>query len=186
MKHIAFPVVLFRHPEIQVEKGICYGESDIQLCPEWELQIKSWGPIAKKASLSGLYSSPLQRCALPAKWLAQKLGIHSVTDSRLKEMNFGQWEGKAWDNISRSSIEAWASNPWGFSPPDGENAREVYERVLSFWREILIKQQAVGIITHGGVLRFLTQLADGTPPDCLAPSPPLGSVLVKYIKKKDL
>ena len=90
---------LIRHTQPDVPSNTCYGQSDIGLLKE-PLQtavknIKKLVPIAPK---DFIYCSPLKRCIQLARELT-KSPCRVVADHRLKEMNFGNWELKRWDEI---------------------------------------------------------------------------------------
>ena len=76
-----------------------------------------------------LHASPLAR----ARLLAEKLGTPRL-DNRLKEIHFGDWEGRSFDDIG-SAIDDWAADPLGFRAPGGESPREMAVRVLAWLDE---------------------------------------------------
>ena len=70
------------------------------------------------------------------------------------EMNFGQWQGLAWDAVPRQQIDAWAKDVWGYRPGGGESA----EMVAARWQRWLsqlprISGGSVVAVTHAGVIR---------------------------------
>ena len=82
---------LVRHAQPLIAPGICYGQLDIPadtkatvVCATQLLQV-----LPKRIQI---VSSPLQRCEQLAQTL---IGLEPdfayKTDSRLQEMNFGQW-----------------------------------------------------------------------------------------------
>ena len=78
-----------------------------------------------------------------------------AVDDRLREMSFGAWEGRTWDDLKRAepaAIAARRRDCWGFVPPGGESYAMVLDR-LSPWLEDL-PQDAV-VVSHGGVARTL-------------------------------
>ena len=70
--HIFMELILIRHTTPAIEKGICYGQSDLNVADsfeaELELILKEVGQHRK------VYSSPLKRCRI----LAERLGTHST------------------------------------------------------------------------------------------------------------
>ena len=94
-------------------------------------------------------------------------------DERLQEMNFGCWEGLPWADVPRDALDAWAANVWDFTPPGGESGRDLVARVTSFAGEL---RDGDTVITHGGPLKILIAVLQGTPIDLLAPPPACGSV----------
>ncbi|HWT85229.1 MAG TPA: histidine phosphatase family protein, partial [Myxococcales bacterium] len=48
-----------------------------------------------------VWTSPLRRCSEVAARLAARIGAELRTDPRLLEMDFGEWEGRSWEDIER-------------------------------------------------------------------------------------
>ena len=76
-------------------------------------------------------------------------------DDRLKELSFGEWEGRTWEDLKRREPEAIAArrrDTWGFVPPGGESYAMLLDR-LSPWLAGLAEDSVV--VAHGGVARAL-------------------------------
>lgn len=140
-------VFLIRHPKPVIEAGICYGRLDIDAHAPHAIaeRIKPLLPQGVP-----VYSSPLRR----ARQLAEALHPSPLIDARLAEIDFGDWEGRAWDDIERDALDAWAADVIGFTPPGGESVAQLQERVLDF-AATLAPQPAVALVAHAGVLRAL-------------------------------
>ena len=157
--------------------GRCYGRLDLPLA-EPETAIPRL--VTALAPMRGamIHTSPLARCRLVTEALAADWGMPApIPDPRLVEMDFGNWEGQAWDDVPRDALERWAADLWGFSPPGGETGGALVARVTDFWRALNATTGAHVIITHGGPLKVLQALAEGQAVDLLRPAPPPGSVL---------
>src|SRR5256885_16335695 len=84
-----------------------------------------------------LAHSPLRRCRQLAQALqALRPGLASAMDSRLLEMDFGEWEGQPWDALDRSAIDAWAADLAGHAPGRGESLATMLRRVRSEERRV--------------------------------------------------
>ena len=140
-------VFLIRHPKPVIEAGICYGRLDVDAhAPQTVAdQIKPLLPADVP-----VFSSPLRR----ARQLAEALHPSPVNDQRLCEIDFGDWEGRAWNDIERSLLDAWAADVIGFTPPGGESVASLQQRVIDFATS-LEAQPAVALVAHAGVLRAL-------------------------------
>lgn len=142
-----------RHTSVNVKEGICYGYSDVDLSQTFESEVKI---LKKKFSISPemiFYSSPLKRCIL----LAERLSITDpIIDTRLIELNFGDWELKDWSLINKTEREQWLNNYVNFRCPNGESYLDLYKRATDFFED-LIKESCknVAIITHGGFIRSI-------------------------------
>jgi alpha-ribazole phosphatase len=85
--------------------------------------------------------------------------IEKITeDERLKEMNFGDWEGLFWSDIPEEVTMPWMQDFVNIPTPNGENFVALATRANAFWQEITktysAKQQIV-VTTHGGVIRSM-------------------------------
>ncbi len=160
---------LVRHTAVRVAPGICYGRSDLELADTAADDIARALPCLPPGAR--IVSSPARRCIA----LAAAMDPGFTTDARLLELDFGAWEGLAWDAVPRAALDAWAADPWGFAPPGGESGHALLARVRGFWAEA--KHRPLVIVSHGGPLRLLRQLAQGRAPDILAPPPALGQVI---------
>jgi alpha-ribazole phosphatase len=137
---------LIRHPAPQVAAGICYGQLEISA------KIEMAELTRLRAELpAGLpvWSSPLLRC----RQLAEQLHTQPIFDDRLAEMNFGDWEGRRWDDIPRHELDAWAADIVGYAPPGGESPRVLQRRALAFIASLTVPEAV--IVTHAGVIRTL-------------------------------
>ena len=157
-------LILVRHPAPDIANGICYGSSDVAVAPH----ILAAARAALRGSLPThlpMYTSPLSRCAALASTLAGDLQASRLThDARLMEMDFGNWELRAWQDIERPRIDAWALDLAHYRPGGGENVLAMATRVAAFLDELLREQHAAAIvICHAGTIRLLSALQAGLP-----------------------
>ncbi len=164
-------IVLVRHPPVAAE-GRCYGRLDLPLVD----QADAAALAARIGALTGtVWTSPADRCAVVAACLGQY-----VVDDRLQELDFGRWEGVAWNDVCRAMLDRWAADPWGFSPPGGESGTALVERVRSFAAGL---RDGDVVITHGGPLRVLVPLLKGEKINLSALPPRPGTVTVVPIEQ---
>jgi alpha-ribazole phosphatase len=165
-------IALVRHPKLRGATGICYGRFDFPLQdPERDIppivaRFCDWRAI--------VYSSPAPRCRV----VAEAVGANVRIDPRLQELDFGAWEGLRWDDIPRSELDRWASDPLGFAPPGGESGATFIERLRGFVARLQGEADDVIIVTHGGPLKLLSPMLKGGVVDLLAPAPGFGNVEV--------
>jgi alpha-ribazole phosphatase len=157
---------IIRHTKPDIAQGVCYGISDLALADTFEeefAQILSVLPIEEIFSAENplpIYSSPLQRCAILAKNLAKKMPKNNTqitTDARLQEMNFGDWEMRAWADIPENEWKIWKDD-WVNTPlPNGECQKMVYDRIMACVNEIIAQNpNGAIIVTHyGGIVNIL-------------------------------
>ncbi|MBL8396424.1 MAG: alpha-ribazole phosphatase family protein [Candidatus Accumulibacter sp.] len=137
---------LIRHPRPLLAAGICYGQLDVEA--EDPL------PIARRLqallpSGTPVIASPLQR----ARHLAEGLHRQARFDRRLREIDFGAWEGRPWEAIARSMLDAWAADVLHFVPPGGESAAMLQARVVECVASL--RGERFALVTHAGAIRAL-------------------------------
>lgn len=164
-----------RHPPVIGGNGVCYGSLDLEADPLAVDAVCS-AVLADLPSMP-IVSSPRRRCTVVATRLADRFGRGFDIDDRLCEMDFGEWEGRPWDEIDRAALDQWAADPLHFRPPGGESATMLLERVATFAADPPGEPQApLLIVTHGGVLRALRALHARDPAAMLATPPAPGSL----------
>lgn len=152
---------LIRHTTPDIKSGVCYGQKDLHLANSFE-QEKAVILQQLEHSYDTVFSSPLQRC----QQLANALPTDNLKlEKSLMEVNFGDWEGKHWDNIPRSESQAWADDFINIAPPNGESLLQMQQRVQGFIDQNLQPQndKRVAIVTHAGVIRLFLAWALSIP-----------------------
>lgn len=146
-------IYLIRHTTPEIEKGICYGQSDILLARDFKLEAKH---ILTKipSTTQVIYTSPLLRCSALAEFIKSSTQFPMITDSRLKELNFGDWEMKAWNDIEPSHLFKWMNSYETEPCPNGESYADLVIRVKDFIEDLKKrKHDTVVVVTHGGVIK---------------------------------
>ena len=156
---------LVRHAAPLVAPGTCYGALDVPADAQTtraaaERLATALPPGARVAH------STLQRCELLAHDLqALRPDLTFTPDARLREMDFGRWEGLTWDAIGQSAIDAWVAGFATHAPGGGESLAQMLHRVaaaLQTAREWRAHQGTKDVvwITHAGVARCVTWLQE--------------------------
>lgn len=157
-------VYLVRHTETVCEKGICYGQSDVGIRAPYDVVFETI--LNQLPQDAVLYSSPLQRCVILAKHICENIKIDSIIeDSRLMEMNFGDWELKSWDDIPQEVLNPWMTDFVNVRVPNGESFVDLNERVLDFLENEVSKVNGkpLIIVAHAGVIRSILCKIDTIP-----------------------
>lgn len=106
----------------------------------------------KALSFAQVFSSPLKRCASLAFFLSNDV----VVDDRLKELNFGLWEGVSWEDIfSTDEGKHWFADYLNYTCPGGESFQDLGRRVHLFMSDLTHVSGNILIVTHDGVMRCL-------------------------------
>lgn len=179
-------IYLIRHTTPAVAKGICYGQTDLDVTEsfseEAEMILRSL-----PSGITAVYSSPLRRCTLLADHLFP--GVPLLLRPALMELHCGSWEMRGWDDLPKEEIDPWMEDFVHVRVPGGESYIDLYERVLGCWEEIVAgagdmraggkngvegsgssgagshsgAAGAVAVIAHGGVIRSILSGITGTP-----------------------
>ncbi|MGA9266770.1 MAG: histidine phosphatase family protein, partial [Rhodomicrobium sp.] len=150
-------LILVRHPKPLCEKGICYGRLDLECEPEALLEAVQ--RLAKLTPASGVFTSPARR----ARDLATRLGTPLIVDDRLQELDFGDWEGRRWQDLGREAIDAWHRGLPGSAPPNGETLTAMAERCASWLKSLQPSESPILAITHAGPIRVMKSILNGEP-----------------------
>jgi len=164
-------LLLVRHAKPLVPPGTCYGASDIPADARHTAQAAR--VLAGRLPAGAhVVCSPLQRCvALAAAVADLRPDVRTQVDGRLREMDFGDWEGRPWRAIARAEIEAWTDDFAHHRPGGGESVASLLARVAPALEQTrgwaIATGRAPVWITHAGVMRAAMLLAKGcaSPPE---------------------
>jgi len=159
-------LILIRHPQPDVVPGVCYGRTDLAVAPE-QLEQALAALLPSLPPGVSVYSSPLQRCAM----LARRLADHPIFDARLMEMDFGAWEMQPWAAIPRADVDAWAADLANYRPGGGDSVLQMAERIAAFYDDLLVATEAHDdaiIVCHAGTMRLLAARHAGLAPQDMA------------------
>jgi len=85
-------------------------------------------------------------------------------EPRLKEMSYGEWEGRRLQDLRAELGEAMVENEargLDFRPAGGESPRELQQRLSPWLAEVAHGGRPTLAVTHHGVVRALLSLATG-------------------------
>lgn len=102
-------------------------------------------------------SSDLQRARETAEPIATTCSLAVQCDQRLREIDFGRWDGKTFVEVDKAESGAateWFTKPAEEAPHGGESLAEVHHRVGELLHEIeqQYAQQVVCLVGHFGSL----------------------------------
>lgn len=147
-------IFLINHPEVYNPNKVCFGQSELPLTENFTSDfawISESLPLLKNEN-SICYSSPLRRSSKLAGYLCDNEDY--ITDKRLADLNFGNWEMKEWQEINPTQIEKWQDDFVNYKIPKGESLSQVFERVNHFYQEILLlKKDNIIVVTHGNIIK---------------------------------
>lgn len=150
-------LILIRHAATDMAGTFC-GKSDPPLNPAGRAQARDLAVQLNYCNVGRLYASNLRRAVETAEPLAELWRIPITMRAALREISFGEWEGKRWSQIreDQPDIRAMESSP-ELSAPGGETFESFRSRVLLGLREIILESNGhlTAVVTHLGVLRIL-------------------------------
>lgn len=162
-------VYLLRHGETawNADGNRYCGATDIALTKKGLQQANQAATVLTSLSFDAVYSSPLQRAFHTAQIVSGSAGV--VTDQRLTEASFGEWEGKTREEFIAENSVLW--NDWCREPDHvraggtGETARQVVDRVDDFFQEMQKKHPdgTILVVAHNAVNRFYMAWKLGMP-----------------------
>lgn len=152
-------LILIRHGE-SLHAGERYiGRTDTPLIPYGRMQAE-W--VAKRLSacvLDTVFVSPAIRARETIQPFLDVNKKQMIVDADLQEIDFGLWEGMAFEEIQAQFpelVREWALNRLDFCFPGGESLESFWRRVcLAGDRLSSAPGDRIAVVTHGGVIRYL-------------------------------
>lgn len=154
---------LVRHGESKANtENLFCGHTDALLTPKGMAQAVEASEKLLAIEFDAIYSSDLTRAKKTAELIAMER-IHVKTDSNLREMHFGIFEGLTYQRIKEEhpmAYQHWAQDFAKHAPPCGESMQDVYDRVVTTFDAIIAEAKESGkenilIVSHSGVIRSL-------------------------------
>ncbi len=155
----AIPFAILRHgPTDWNAAGRLQGLTDTDLSRDGEALVRRWR-LPPPADGWKRVCSPLQRARRTAELLRPAMPVG--TDTALREMSFGVWEGRTLADLRAEGGERFAAVEAAgldFQPPGGESPRATMVR-LAGWTSTL--REPVVAVSHKAAIRALLALATG-------------------------
>lgn len=150
----------WRHPRADGAAGRCIGRTDLAVDPRRAKRLAHRvRDAARRHRLpQAVWVSPLRRCRDVGRWL-RRWGWRVHVDTRLRELDFGRWDGRRWDDIPWAEVEAWQADLLHHAPGGGETLQALAVRVQAFAAG---HDGCVLLVGHGGWINA----ARAVPPGC--------------------
>jgi alpha-ribazole phosphatase len=158
---------IIRHGEPSLgARGRCYGHLDVELSDEGRKQVRAVGNRLNGETIRAIYSSPRWRAIESAAILAEPSGATVTVEERFREIDFGDFEGRLYGEISQEYPEIyrqWMEHPTKTQFPNGESFVQMQARVIEASHELYARHrgETIAIVSHGGVNRVLLAAALG-------------------------
>ena len=128
-------VYLARHGETEANLAHRYaGRAPEGLTRSGRTQVEVLSERLAERSISGIWTSDLNRARESAEILAHRLGVGVSVDPRLTELGMGPWEGLTESEVARrypAEYGLWLENPDQLDMPGRETLAGLAERVLA-------------------------------------------------------
>lgn len=153
-------IYLVRHGETDWNQaGLLQGQTDIALNAQGLEQAREAAERLKEVPFEIAFCSPLIRAKRTAETIIGDRKITLTTDERLRELNFGPWEGVDIRTIKDAASQPF-TNPGSYIPPEGaESFAQLYKRSGEFVDQVLLPlegiYETVLVVAHGGVNRSI-------------------------------
>lgn len=137
------------------KKDWILGVTDLELNETGTEQAKELAEtVAEMGNVDIIIASPMKRALKTAQIVAEASGIEVVIDERLREWDYGSYEGM------HRSAEGFAQNKRDFGVKMGESGESLLQlahRVYSALDNIIetYKEKTVLIVSHGGICRVI-------------------------------
>jgi glutamate-1-semialdehyde 2,1-aminomutase len=157
-------IIIIRHGETEWNKtGRFQGHSDVPLSAEGRAQAEALGRNLAVDHVDAIYASDLTRAMETAAPLAARFGLPVISDPQLRELNFGAWEGRNFNDVNAENPNAmknFYTDPEQADIPESEPFPEFQRRIAGRVREIVAQERGkrIVIVSHGASIRIL--LAD--------------------------
>jgi alpha-ribazole phosphatase len=163
-------LILVRHGEAADVDGRCIGHADVELSVMGQQSLRrllerTSGNSAqlgseRAASPFEITSSDLRRAVQSAEILAREFGISFSSDARLREVSFGEWDGRLWTEIEQNDsarLSFWMEHWTTAAAPGGESVNDLMIRVSSWIDEAIARtsgvDQTIVVVSHAGWIR---------------------------------
>lgn len=159
-------VFLCRHGESDYNReGRIQGDSDFaKLTGHGVRQSELLKKRLDKKKFDAMYSSPLRR-SMETSHIVRPNGMDILTDKGLKERDFGEFEGRVWEQVEEDIRNEYRATRELPGVKGAESSEEMQKRVWACFREIIKenKGKKVLVMTHGGFIAVVMAIITNTP-----------------------
>jgi broad specificity phosphatase PhoE len=140
------------------EDGIATGWLDGRLSETGVRQAAELGERRRNDAIAHVYVSDLGRAVETARIAFGETTIPVTMDARLRECNYGDWNGMPVEQLDRERVRH-VDEPF----PGGQSYREVVEQMRSFLADIPQAEPRVLVVGHSATRWALDHLLLGRP-----------------------
>ncbi len=140
------------------------GLADIELNDTGKMQAKEVGKTLENEKIDLIISSPLKRTRQTAAIINEGKNINIIYDERVKERDFGEFEGLNRNDFDYFGYWTYSKN---YKYEKAENIQDFFKRIFGFLDDIkeTYKDKTVLLVIHGGVSVAINAYFEGLPKD---------------------
>ncbi len=163
-------LILVRHVVTEDNKlAKLSGHIDSKVSEEGKIQIKKITDFLRDEKIDKIYTTTSSRTKETVKYLAEINSIEVQEKEDLKEINFGDFEGKDFKEIQKNypdEFDKMIEQGYEYTYPNGESLIDCFERVskkIQFILDDTNEDETILICSHAGTIRnILTYLISNT------------------------
>ncbi len=132
------------------------GVTNEPLCPQGREELQNLATAGCYPPAQAVYSSPMERCVETAALLFPNQPLQTVEG--LREINFGLWENKNWQELSGDvQYQSWVDSGGALPFPQGEGQVDFCRRCCEAWESCVNQLFAqntpsAAFVVHGGTI----------------------------------
>jgi len=158
---MSLAIYFLRHGETTASQtgGYC-GTLDPDLTPEGYQMAGDFADAYKSLPWTAVFSSPLRRAVATAKPLCKAIGLPMQLKEGLKEIAYGQWEGKTPEEVNsefHDDYVRWLADPGWNAPTGGQKGVDIARRSSLVLEEIeqAYRTGNVLVVSHKATTRIM-------------------------------
>lgn len=158
-------VLMVRHAtHDRLEKVLCGRMGGVRLGEAGQDEARRLAGRLGGEGLAAVYSSPLERAVETATPIAEAAGVELSIDDGLHEIDFGAWNGAAFDDLEGDPRwDVWNRERAGARAPGGESMADAQARVVG-WLSRMVEDhpdRTLAAVSHADVIKALIAHALG-------------------------
>jgi broad specificity phosphatase PhoE len=142
------------------EDVFCGSGLDPDLTEDGEQMARAFAAAYRSLPWRAIYASPLRRTVATARPLCDACGIEMQLRDGLREIGYGEWEGKTKAEVARDHHDdfiKWEADPAWHAPTGGEPAVVIARRAVQTLEEIAARfgDGDVLVVSHKATIRVM-------------------------------
>ena len=146
-------------------------------------QARELAELIAGEGIRALYASDMLRARMTAEIVGERIGLEPVIEARVRECDWGAWEGMLVSDIERDhpdDWQAWLAAGEAFRFPAGESLLEHMQRTTAALDDIRQGDLPALVVCHGGTIRVALAASDPRGLDNYHDFHPRNGQLVRY------